>query len=88
MKIRNERLRFKRGTVRVHKDLLFNPPIEILSLFFKNFYPVHIEVKFDVFIYTGMSEHFKEIKEGEQIPEYEAMFKETSEGLNIKFNKL
>lgn len=46
-----------------------------MKLLFSNFYPIHIErgAFDDSFIYSGYSEHFKEIKEGEPIPAYEAI---------------
>jgi hypothetical protein len=85
--MRND-LRTRRGLIRVHRDILFKSGTEILSLFFSKFYPVHIEVVFDVYVYTGMSEYFEQISEGTPTPLYEATFTETSEGLTLKFTKI
>ncbi len=52
-----------------------------LREFFSNFFPVyadngHNENFYDSIIYYGYSPHFKELKEGEAIPEYQMQFKE------------
>lgn len=48
---------------------------KLLEHFFKDFFPVNVEYNHfdDNFIYYGYSSQFKEIQEGEKIPEYMAM---------------
>jgi hypothetical protein len=82
-------LKNKRGTVRVHREFLFRSDSKVLSLLFSRFFPVHIDVMFDVYYYTGMSEDFEEFPEGSvaPFPKYEVIFTETGEGLTLKFER-
>lgn len=62
-----------------------------LYIFFKDFRPIHIELRYwenDIWYFYGISEFFDEIKEGESVPQYTAIFTKQDDGsLTYKFEK-
>ncbi|MFW5847680.1 MAG: hypothetical protein ACOCVF_02060 [bacterium] len=75
----NDRL----GKIAINRKLLIiDPKPEFLTLIFSNFYPFHIETRYDIdeygtIIYTGYSKFFGRKNEGEPIPSYQFTFKDT-----------
>lgn len=71
-------LKNRKGSVKIRKKLIddaLKDVNKLLEHFFKDFFPVNMEYCHfdDNFIYYGYSSQFKEIQEGEEIPEYNAM---------------
>ena len=61
----------KLGKIQVDWELVYERPMDLLPIFTK-FVPVHIESRPHMrdFVYTGYSEDFRKLAEGESIPTY------------------
>ena len=61
----------KLGKIQVDWELVYERPMDLLPIFTK-FVPVHVEGRPHMrdFVYTGYSEDFRELAEGESIPTY------------------
>lgn len=81
-------LQNNRGVVVFSREFLTEYPTEeLLKAVFSNFFPVETETKMNGIIKMyGYSQHFKEISEGEVIPEYEIELISNENG--IQFNKM
>jgi len=83
----------KKGIIDISPEVLDTMPLEMIKMFFSNFYPHAIVRGHDLnanFIkYFGRSEHFEEVKEGGIIPNYIACFNQEQDGkYTIEFNKI
>ena len=83
-----------KGFIKI-SDVLYRNEWEMVSLLFKYFRPTHIEFKHwenDVWVLYGESGLFEELKEGEKIPQYDAIFTtfSTKEGIasSIEFKRV
>ena len=72
----------KKGKIALNRDIVIdNPNKDILGILFSIFYPIHIRISSlmpDLYIYYGYCEDFRELKEGEDIPEYQITFRRLS----------
>lgn len=68
-------IRKRKGKIKLSRDLVLSMDQGALSTLFGNFFPLHTETNpiFDspLITYYGVSKHFKEIEEGEELPLYE-----------------
>lgn len=65
----------KKGFIKI-TDTLYKNSWDIVYLIFKDFKPSHIEFRHwdnNIWVFYGESEYFKELKEGEPVPQYEAV---------------
>lgn len=77
----------KRGFVNIYGDIIFSFKVNDFKALFSNFYPIKIIdeiITKRCFAYYGYSEHFRELKEGEEIPNYDLEFKR-NENNTIEF---
>ena len=85
-------LRNNRGAVVFSREFLTEHPTEeFLKAIFSNFFPVaaenhHKNYMYDKIKMFGYSKHFREISEGEVIPEYEIIIIQDDDG--IRFDKM
>ncbi len=80
-----------KGFIKI-SDVLYRNEWEMVSVLFKYFRPAHIKFKHwenDVWVLYGESELFEELKEGEKVPEYDAIFT-TKDGIasSIEFKRV
>ena len=63
----------RRGKVEIADGWLEEMDIDVLVALFGDFYPTWIDYEYrGIKTYYGMSEHFREIEDGDDIPLYEA----------------
>lgn len=75
-----------KGVIKINRDFLFDPDMKkILKELFSRFIPVHIDHYFDIYIYSGFCDEFKEIEEGKVIPEYRASISQDGDNLKLSF---
>lgn len=80
-----------KGIIKIHPDMLndiFNN-VNLTKAFFSNFYPIYIDDKIDFnhyLTYYGYSEHFDEVDESGEVPEYNIWLINDENGVT-KFNK-
>ena len=85
-------LRNNRGVVVFSREILTEHPTEeIMKAVFSNFFPVATENDHSFNMYAkikmyGYSQHFREINEGEVIPEYEIVMIQDENG--VRFDKM
>ena len=61
------------GKIEIESGILQEMGVDILSSLFSEFYPLWIDSTTEgIMEYHGMSEHFREIEYGDEIPTYEA----------------
>ncbi len=73
------------GRIEIETGILQEMDVDILASLFGEFYPLWIDSTTEGMMeYHGMSEHFREIEIGEELPLYEA---EVSMGDTIIFTK-
>ena len=81
----------KKGFIKV-SDILIKQDWGKLYIFFKDFRPTYIEFRHwenDTWHYYGVSELFDELKEGEQVPQYEVIFtSHPDSSLTYEFKRL
>lgn len=77
----------RRGIIFV-SDSIFDENYDAMFLLFSKFVPLYIEHVFYGRNYIGVCSEFKEIKEGEVMPTYEAIITKNEKGTNINFNIL
>jgi len=66
-------LKKKRGRIEIVDGWLEEMDIDVLVALFGDFYPQWIDYEYaGTKTYYGMSEHFREIEDGDDIPLYEA----------------
>lgn len=72
----------RRGKIALARINITKPDQPILKALFENFYPIHIENKVSStsmdggeLWYYGISPLFRVVREGEDVPEYEARFR-------------
>lgn len=77
-------LKDRRGVVRVSRALLEELDLQLLKLFYSNFFPFAIAPNYETAIREDLfycySEYFKEVSEATIAPEYKVIFK-TFEGI-------
>lgn len=82
-------LKHRRGKVVLSRQLIYdNPQEEILKPLFENFFPAatephHAAGMYQAIIFFGYSPHFREIKEGEIMPEYVAQLYRNDDGTTV-----
>lgn len=69
----------RRGRIRVALDVVEHP--EIMKVLFSEFTPVISGIDFNRVDYSGFSEHFREVAEGEMSPYYDAMITRQENGV-------
>lgn len=81
----------KRGFIKCY-DTLLKERWHELYIFFKDFRPTHIEFRHwenDIWYFYGVSELFDELKEGDQIPQYDVIFTRTDDKVvSYKFERI
>lgn len=78
----NTNLLHRLGRVRITGTALITLTNEQMLVLFSQFYPMWImpsdrHVQGEEYIYCGKSTHFRELDEGEMVPYYEVLIKET-----------
>jgi hypothetical protein len=83
--------KFKRGKIKISFQLYEND-FELISPMFTKFQVLHIEQEhwnWKDYIFTGVCDDFRELKEGEQIPFYDCIFTRQEDGSHtFKFVEL
>ena len=74
------------GQVIISIEMMHSASNSMLSLIFKDFFPVHCEFLFHrgYFKYIGFSKHFDKHIEGDEIPEYELVISLENKKINWK----
>lgn len=72
----------RKGVLTLSSVLLEQMQEAELRELFSNFFPVLVTpIRSDVVEYRGLSPYFREIENGERIPQYDAVFERDSEGV-------
>jgi hypothetical protein len=63
----------RRGRIELPEGWIQSNDLDILTALFSDFYPLWIDSAGDgALMYHGLSEHFKEIEDGDDVPQYGA----------------
>ena len=87
-------LKKRRGMVMFRREFLMDNPLEEnLREIFSNFFPINSENVHSYYFYdhikmTGLSKHFRELEEGEKIPQYDMIFITDRNKLSIEFSRM
>ena len=82
-------LKHRRGKVVLSRQFIYDDPQEeILKPLFENFFPAatephHAAGMYNAIIFFGYSPHFREVKEGEVMPEYIAQLYRNDDGTTV-----
>lgn len=81
------------GFVRISKAIITDENVEILHLVFSKFIPIFSYDEGSVIAYKGLSSHFDEVKEGDEIPKYDAMVEKSidltnNDNFRVYFKKI
>lgn len=75
----------KKGFFKITDDMYKNG-WEYVSMIFKDFRPTHLEFRHwenDMWYLYGVSDKFSELKEGDAVPQYDAIFTKQEDGATI-----
>ena len=95
--MKNNILKNRIGIIEVSPQIIedFENDFVLTKTFFSNFFPISINIwdRFNkISTYYGYSKQFREVVEGEPIPQYEAIFKSFRKGdvykLSVKFEEI
>ena len=77
------------GRIELPSDWVKETSTDILSTLFADFYPMWIDYAGEGYLeYHGVSEHFREIEIGEEIPEYSPDIRVGEKYNFIQFNEI
>ena len=63
----------RRGKIEIQEGWIQNASLDVLVALFGDFYPLWIDSAGSGYLmYHGLSEHFREIEDGDDVPLYEA----------------
>lgn len=80
----------KLGQIKISDTLIKDYTLDLLPIMGR-FVPIHIEIRPHLrdYVYTGISEQFEDIKEGDSIPTYDAiMTQHEDKTISVKFEKI
>lgn len=80
----------RKGYIKI-SDGLIESHWKEFHVIFKDFRPTHIEFKHwenNIWYFWGVSDLFEEVKETEEIPQYDIILTKTKKALTYKFEKV